>query len=300
MSCRKHAELQRVQARLVAQEKLAALGELVSGVAHEISDPLNFVKNFSEGSLDLYQELSGMLDIYREQLSEGDASLLDELSGEKTESLGRVSYNGGRALAIVERMRGLSADGATPVVADLNAVLRRSAQQGCDTFESEFEDFHVELEFDLDKSIGEQMLAERDFGEAVINLVSNACFAMQTKLAEIGEEYSPHLNVSSHLADEVVEVRIKDNGHGIQEENLGRIFNPFFTTREGALGAGLGLPIAADVARRAGGDLVVDTEYGVYAEFTMHIPVVPPEEEVDDDDEPIGMAGIVERMSAQT
>ena len=295
-----NAELQRVQARLVAQEKLAALGELVSGVAHEISNPLNFVKNFSEGSLDLYQELSEMLDSYRDQLSEGDASLLDELSGEITESLGRVSYNGGRALAIVERMRGLSADGATPVVADLNAVLRRSAQQGCDTFESEFEDFHVELEFDLDESIGEQMLAERDFGEAVINLVSNACFAMQTKLAEIGEEYSPHLNVSSHLADEVVEVRIKDNGHGIQEENLARIFNPFFTTREGALGAGLGLPIAADVARRAGGDLVVDTEYGVYAEFIMHIPVVPPEEEVDDDDdEPVGMAGIVERMSAQ-
>ena len=201
-------------------------------------------------------------------------------------------------------MRGLSADGATPVAADLNAVLRQSAQQGCDTFESEFEDFHVELEFDLDESIGEQMLAERDFGEAVINLVSNACLAMRTKLAEIGGEYSPHLNVSSHLADEVVEVRIKDNGHGIQEENLGKIFNPFFTTREGALGAGLRLPIAADVAQRAGGDLVGDTEYGEYAEyaeFTMHIPVVQPEEEVDDyDDEPVGMAEIVERMSAQT
>ena len=296
-----------MQARLVAQEKLAALGELVSGVAHEISNPLHFVKNFSEGSLDLYQELSEMLDSCRDQLSEGDASLLDELSGEITESLGRVSYNGGRALAIVERMRGLSTDGATPVVADLNAVLRRSAQQGCGTFESEFEDFHEELEFDLDESIGEQMLAERDFGEAVINLVSNACFAMRTKLAEIGGEYSPQLNVPSHLADEVVEVRIKDNGQGISEENLGRIFNPFFTTREGALGAGLRLPIAADVAQRAGGDLVGDTEYGEYgeygeyAEFTMHIPVVQPEEEVDDyDDEPVGMAGIVERVSAQT
>ena len=122
MSCRKHAELQRLQTRLLAQEKLAAPGELVSGVAHEISNPLNFVKNFSEGSLDLYQELSEMLDSYRDQLSEGDASLLDELSGEITESLGRVSYNGGRALAIVERMRGLSADGATPVVADLTAA----------------------------------------------------------------------------------------------------------------------------------------------------------------------------------
>ena len=294
-------ELRRMQARLVAQEKLAALGELVSGVAHEISNPLNFVKNFSEGFLDLYQELSEMLETYRGQLTAADASLLDELSGEITESLGRVSYNGGRALAIMERMRGLSADGGVPVLTDLNAVLRQAAQQGCNTFESEFADFHVELEFELDDEIGQQMLAERDFGEAVVNLVSNACFAMQTKRTEVGEGYNPHLNISSHLADELIEVRVKDNGPGISEENMGRIFNPFFTTREGALGAGLGLPIAADVARRAGGDIVMETESGEYAEFTMHIPVLEQKEEVDeDDDEPVGMAVIVERMSAQT
>ena len=295
-----NAELQRMQARLVAQEKLAALGELVSGVAHEISNPLNFVKNFSEGSLDLYSELSEMLDTYRGQLSDADASLLDELSGEITESLGRVSYNGGRALAIVERMRGLSADGGTPVLTDLNAVLRQAARQGCDTFESEFEDFHVELEYDLDEEVGEQMLPERDFGEAVINLVSNACFAMQIKRAELGEEYAPHLAVSTHLMEDMIEVRVRDNGPGIEEENLARIFNPFFSTREGALGAGLGLPIAADVARRMGGDIVVDTEYGEYAEFTMHLQVAPEEESDEDEAAPEGMAEIVERLSAQT
>ena len=294
-----NAELQRMQARLVAQEKLAALGELVSGVAHEISNPLNFVKNFSEGSLDLYKELSEMLDSYRDQLTDADASLLDELSDEITESLGRVSYNGGRALAIVERMRGLSADGGTPVLTDLNAVLRQAAQQGCATFESEFDDFHVELEFDLDESLGVQMLPERDFGEAVINLVSNACFAMQSKRGELGEEYGPRIGVSSRLADEIVEVRVRDNGPGIEYDILGRIFNPFFSTRDGALGAGLGLPIAADVARRMGGDLVVDTAVGEYAEFTMHIPVVHQEEEVEEEDAPVGIAAVVERLSTQ-
>ncbi len=293
-------ELQRMQARLVAQEKLAALGELVSGVAHEISNPLNFVKNFSEGSLDLYNELSEMLETYRDQLSDADASLLDELSGEITDSLGRVSYNGGRALAIVERMRGLSADGGAPVLTDLNAVLRQAAQQGRDTFETEFEEFHVELAFELDEAVGEQMLAERDFGEAVVNLVSNACFAMQTKRAEAGDEYQPLLTVSSHLADDTVEVRVRDNGPGIAEDNLGRIFNPFFSTRDGALGAGLGLPIAADVARRLGGDLVADTVFGEFAEFTMHLPAVVVGEEEYPDDDASDMAGIVERMSAQT
>ena len=300
-------ELQRMQARLVAQEKLAALGELVSGVAHEISNPLNFVKNFSEGSLDLYNELSEMLDTYRDQLSDADASLLDELSGEITESLGRVSYNGGRALAIVERMRGLSAEGGTPVLTDLNAVLRQAVQQGCETFEFEFDDFHLELEFDLDQSVGEQMVAERDFGEAIVNLVSNACFAMQTKrgedgetseTSETGDKYQPRLTVSSLLTEGLVEVRVRDNGPGISEENASRIFNPFFSTRDGALGAGLGLPIAADVARRMGGDLVADSVHGEYAEFTMHIPAVVEEEETVDGSAQ-DIAGIVKRMSTQ-
>ena len=295
-----NAELQRMQARLVAQEKLAALGELVSGVAHEISNPLNFVKNFSEGSIDLYSELSEMLQNYRDRMSDADASLLDELSEEITESLSRVSHNGGRALAIVERMRSLSVEGGTPVMADLNAVLHQAVQQGCNTFESEWDDFHVELAFDLDDTIEEQMLAERDFGEAVVNLVSNACFAMQQKRGETGNEYQPRLIVSSQLSDGTVEVRVKDNGPGIPDENVGRIFNPFFSTRDGALGAGLGLPIAADVARRLGGDLVVDTILGEYAEFTMHIPVVVEEEPQDTEDMVEGMAGIVERMSSQS
>ena len=167
---------------------------------------------------------------------------MDELSGEITASLGRVSYNGGRALVIVERMRSLSAEGGTPVLTDLNAVLRQATQQGRDTLETEFEDFHVDLQFVLDDSIGEQMLAERDFGEAVVNLVSNACFAMQTKHQKEGDGYAPRLTVSSILSDSTVEVRVRDNGPGISEENVGRIFNPFFSTREGALGAALGLP----------------------------------------------------------
>ncbi len=308
-----NAELQRMQARLVAQEKLAALGELVSGVAHEISNPLNFVKNFSEGSLDLYQELSEMLASYRDRMSDDDASLLDELTGEITESLNRVSYNGGRALAIVERMRSLSVESGTPLLTEVNPVLRQAAQQGCDTFMEEMEGFKVDLILDLDSAVGETMLVEREFGEAVVNLVSNACYAMQQKQkeheqAEGGatgegemtaegmaegvdedvaegspqESYSPALTVSSHVVDYVIEVRVRDNGPGIADDVVDRIFNPFFTTREGLLGAGLGLPIAADIARRMGGDLVVDTVFGEYAEFTLHVPVVVPEEEETD------------------
>ena len=265
-----NAELKRMQARLVAQEKLAALGELVSGVAHEISNPLNFVNNFSEGSLQLYQELSGMLESYRHQMSDDDTALMDDINGELTDSLNRVLSNGGRALAIVERMRGLGVVGGEPALTDLNSVLRRVAQLGCDSFGPESEAFPVQLVFELDPAVGGVPLVEGDFSEAVLSLVSNACYAMWLKLEDSGNSYQPVLSVSSHKVDDMVEVRVLDNGPGIADDVVDRIFNPFFSTREGILGAGLGLPIAADVARRLGGDLLVDT---VYAEFTIRLPV---------------------------
>ena len=268
-----NAELQRLQARLVAQEKLAALGELVSGVAHEISNPLNFVNNFSEGSLELYSELTDMLNNYRDSMSVDDTALLDDISNEMTSSLQRVLSNGGRALAIVERMRGLGVVGGDPVLIDLNASLKDGAEAGCNAFSAESDDFSVHPVLDLDASVGEVLLVEQDFGEAILNIVGNACYAMRLKRETSGAGYEPILAVSTRLVDDMVEIRVRDNGPGIPEDVVSHIFNPFFSTRDGALGAGLGLPIAADVARRLGGDLVVDTVDGEYAEFTMSLPV---------------------------
>ena len=265
-------ELKRVQARLVAQEKLAALGELVSGVAHEISNPLNFVNNFSEGSLELYSELTEMLDNYRDRMSKDDTALLDDITQEMTASLSRVLSNGGRALAIVERMRGLGVTGGDPVMVDLNEVLREAVNSGCNTFNAQWQDFSVDPVFDLDGSVGETTLVERDFSEAPLNLVSNAFYAMDQK-RQASEGYEPVLAVSSRRIGDMVEIRVRDNGTGIADDVLGHIFNPFFSTRDGAAGAGLGLPLAANVARRFGGDLSADTVYGEYAEFIMTLPI---------------------------
>ena len=267
-----NAELQRMQARLVAQEKLAALGELVSGVAHEISNPLNFVHNFSEGSIELYSELSEMLENYRDKMTDDDTALLDDISQELTSSLNRVLSNGGRALAIVERMRGLGVVGGEPVLTELNSVLQQAAQSACNAFGAEWKDSPVQLVLDLDPSLGDVPLVERDFDEAVLNLVSNACFAMRLRQEELGDSYQPVLAVSSRLVEDLAEVKVRDNGTGIPDDVVTHIFNPFFSTRDGALGAGLGLTIAADVVRRLGGDLSVDTVYGEYAEFKMTLP----------------------------
>lgn len=268
-----NAELKRAQARLIAQEKLAALGELVSGVAHEIRNPLNFVNNFSEGSLELYDELSEMLETYRDKMSADDTALLDDISGELTTSLNRVLSNGGRALAIVERMRGLGVVGGEAVVTDLNSLVRDAVQSGVSSFSAEAEGFSLQTVFDLDPGVGELSLVETDFGEAMLSLVRNSCYAMQLKQEAAADGFEPILAVSTKVVDNAAEISVHDNGTGIADDVLGHIFNPFFSTREGVSGAGLGLPIAADVARRLGGELSVDTVYGEYTVFTMKLPL---------------------------
>ena len=267
-----NAELKKAQTRLIAQEKLAALGELVSGVAHEIRNPLNFVNNFSEGTLELYNELTEMLDTYRDKMSADDSALLDDISEEMTTSLNRVLSNGGRALALVERMRGLGVVGGEPVIIELIGLVRDAVQSGSNSFSAGLQGFSVKTVFDLDPAVGEISLVETDFGEAMLNLVRNACYAMQLKQESSEEVYEPVLAVSTRLVDDGVELRVRDNGTGIKDDVLSQIFNPFFSTREGVAGAGLGLPIAADVARRLGGDLSVDTVFGEYTEFAMLLP----------------------------
>ena len=268
-----NTELQRMQDRLVAQEKLAALGELVSGVAHEISNPLNFVQNFAEVSVEMYEELAEVLQSYEGSMSEEDRTAIHDLEEDLADSLARIRANGGRALAIVERMRGLGVVGGELMPVELNSAVHSAVDVGTAAFLAQWPDFKLSVEYELGPAVGEVEIVEGDFGEAVVNLVSNACYAMWLRQSE-GEDdgYQPRLLVSTGTNGDSIELKVRDNGTGISEDDLGHIFNPFFSTREGALGAGLGLPIAADVARRAGGDLTVDTLHGEFAEFTFSLP----------------------------
>ena len=272
-----YQELGEMQERLVAREKLAALGEIVSGVAHEVSNPLSFVKNFAEGSGELADELFEMLDDCGESIGEDDRATMGDIRRELSESLERVRVNGNRALTIVHRMQSLGVVGGEPEMADLHPALRRAVQLGCDTFSSEWGDFSLEPEFLFAPDVSRVSMVPMDFNEAVVNLVTNACYAMRVR-RESGEGgYEPCLAVSSELREDCAAIMVWDNGCGIADDVLPRIFDPFFTTRDGALGAGLGLPLAADVARRCGGDLAVETEAGAWSRFTLTLPLrVPP------------------------
>ena len=237
--------------------------------------------NFTQGATELHSELTEMLETYRDGMKSEDVALLDDITSEMSDSLGRVITNGGRALAIVERMQGLSVDTRPPELADVNTELRDAVLSAC-------EDYDLTPAFDLDDNIGSRPIVIDEFQEAVGNLVTNACYAMNLKKTDLGDDYAPTLSVSSRLVNGVVEIRVRDNGPGIGDDVRDRIFNPFFTTQEGVMGAGLGLTIAADVARRAGGDLQVDTVHGDYAEFLMTVPVsenVAVDLDDDDDDD---------------
>lgn len=270
-----YQELAAMQERLVAHEKLAALGELVAGVAHEISNPLNFVKNFSEGAGELSTELFEMLEQYRDELGDADRELLDDIRGELSDSLQRVQANGLRALTIVTRMQSLGVVGGTPELTELHPVVSQAARIGCAAFASEWDDFKVEPEFEFSDAVDEAPVVVRDLNEAVVNLVTNACYALRAKRELSGDDgFTPRLLVSTRVDNGHAAISVWDNGTGIDDAALPQIFNPFFTTRDGALGAGLGLTLAADVARRGGGDLTVATESGAWTEFVLTVPLV--------------------------
>ena len=278
-----HNELSRMQVRLVAQEKLAGLGQLVSGVAHEISNPLNFIKNFSEAAGELADELFEMLDPYSDTLDDDDATLFTEIKGDMKESIGRIKNNGNRALAIISRMQALGTVGGAPSPTDLNQTLRQAVNIGCDTFHHEWQDFQITPEFDLSPQVHTVHIVPNDFNEAIINLVTNACYSLRLRTRQEPDNYQPILHISTSPDQEpgMVNIKVLDNGTGVAEDIKDKIFDPFFTTRDGALGAGLGLPRAADVARRCGGDLTMTSTPGQSALFTMTVPVDMPKTTID-------------------
>ena len=265
-------ELQRMQDRLIAQEKLAALGELVSGVAHEISNPLNFVQNFSEVSIEMHEELSEVLAPYLSGMSEEDRDTVEDIKAEMGDSLTRIRNNGGRVLAIVERMRTLGFTGGEAVVVDLNESVRQAVQVAVEAFLSQNSGMDLQLNLLLEDGAGSVEVVEHDLGEALVNMVNNACQSMREKQEEAQNGYVPVLEVTTASDGREATIIIKDNGVGIRDEIMTHIFNPFFSTHDGVLGAGLGLPIAADVARRSGGAITVESSAGEYAAFTMTLP----------------------------
>ncbi len=266
-------ELRAAQDRLVQTEKLASLGQLTAGIAHEIKNPLNFVNNFSAISVELIDEL-------REALA--GASLDNKLRGEINEvadmlqgNLDKVVQHGKRADSIVKNMLLHSRQGSQehrPV--DINAVVEESLNLAYHGARAEKQGFNITLERSFDPTTGEADVFPQDITRVLLNLISNGFYAATKRKADAnGGDYEPILVAATKNLGDSVEIRIRDNGTGIPPEVKAKMFNPFFTTKPVGEGTGLGLSISHDIiVKQHGGSIEVDTQPGAFTEFRIVLP----------------------------
>ncbi len=275
-------DLQRAQTQIVERDKLAAIGELTAGVAHEIRNPLNFIKNFAEGSEEILEELTEIIDEAAEDLEESQRELVVEISGELKDSLNRIQSNTNRAERIVRDMLLMSRGASEPQLTDINSLVEENARLSFHSARAVNAEFQLDLVTDFDPDAGQVEVIPQDMGRVIINMVTNAGFATNERRMEIGEEsfdedsYMPTVYLATKRLDEEVEIRIKDNGTGIPADVIDSIFNPFFTTKDPNQGTGLGLALCADIIRQHGGSIDVETEPGEFTEMTILLPLTQP------------------------
>ena len=272
------ADLEAAQARLVQTEKMASLGQLTAGVAHEIKNPLNFVKNFAEVSSELLDELEERLRPALEGLEEDARDDARHQLATIEGMLGKIREHGGRADSIVQSMLSHTREGpATTQPTDLNALLNESLDLAYHAARAEDQSFNVTLERAFDDAVGELDLYPADLMRAFLNLIGNAFYATRKRAVESDDNgYAPTVSVSTRSTDATVDIRIRDNGTGIPETVRERIFDPFFTTKPPGEGTGLGLSLSYEtVVQQHGGWMEVSSREGEFTEFLVTLPRQP-------------------------
>ncbi len=273
------ADLRKAQEQIVMREKLAALGELTAGVAHEIKNPLNFVKNFSESSNELLDELKEVLDENANKISEEDQNYIKEISGDLNSNLDRIIAHGERANRIVQDMLMMGRETGEERPTDINVLLDEHARLAYHSARATDPDFQLHIEQELGPDVGEIVVKPQDIGRVFLNIVGNACDATdekRRKLHESGDKsYMPTLSLFTSRDAESISVRIRDNGDGIPPDVADRIFNPFFTTKPTDRGTGLGLAITNDIVRQHGGSISVNSQPGEFTEMLVRLPLEP-------------------------
>ncbi len=278
-------KLEAAQDQLVQQEKLASLGQLTAGIAHEIKNPLNFVNNFSELSTELIDEARTELRSVSDNLSADDRKRVDEtleILSAIEPNLKKIHEHGTRADGIVKSMLQHSRGGGGKMEpTDLNALIKEYANLAFHGMRAGDDPINVDIKFGLDEDVGEVNLIAEDFSRVILNLCNNAFDAMREKLAVDNEQlkvgdvtrssYNPKLTIRTKSDSGKVIIEIEDNGPGIPDEIKDKILQPFFTTKKGTAGTGLGLSITNDIIKAHGGQLEITSERGEYSRFRIEL-----------------------------
>ncbi len=270
--------LKQAQEQIIAEQKLASLGQLTAGVAHEIKNPLNFVSNFSEVSVELVDEIHEVM----EEAKTGEVEISEEIEpilADLRLNLQKVKEHSKRADGIVRSMLEHSRSGpGNWRETDLNALLKQYVDLSYHAVRAHNTDFNMTLAQDLDPEMGMLTVVPQDIGRVFLNLVTNACQALDEKRQNSDGGYEPELRIASRRLEDHAEFDIRDNGTGIPEELRERIFEPFMTTKKPGEGTGLGLSLITDILTRHGGSIRLDTEEGSFTEMRVILPLEPPPE----------------------
>jgi signal transduction histidine kinase len=269
------AELQTAQASLLHAQKMAALGQLTAGIAHEIKNPLNFVNNFADLSVELLDELKETTEPAVATLGEETRVEIEEIVGMLTGNLAKIAEHGRRADGIVKSMLAHSrgSSGSRQSV-DINSLVDESLNLAYHGARAQDQNFNIALERDLDRSIAPIELVPQDVTRVFLNLFGNGFYAASKRCNEANDQdFRPSLKVTTRDLGDAVEVRVRDNGTGIAPEFRDKLFQPFFTTKPTGEGTGLGLSISWDiVTQQHGGTITADSRVDEFTEFTVRLP----------------------------
>jgi signal transduction histidine kinase len=274
------AHLKSTQSQLIQSEKMASLGELTAGIAHEIQNPLNFVNNFSEVNTELIDELE-------QEAGKGNLDEVKTIAKDIKENEQKINHHGKRADAIVKGMlqHSRSSSGQKEPT-DINALADEYLRLAYHGLRAKDNSFNATMKTDYDKTlsadeagIGKINIIPQDIGRVLLNLITNAFYAVTEKkkssFAKASEDkYEPTVSVSTRKMNGKVEIRVADNGNGIPPKILDKIFQPFFTTKPTGQGTGLGLSLAYDIVKAHGGELKVETKEGEGSAFIIQLPGV--------------------------
>jgi len=256
-------DLKATQTQLIQSEKMASLGELTAGIAHEIQNPLNFVNNFSEVNKELSDEIV-------EEAEKGNIVEIKIIAQDIKENSEKINHHGKRADAIVKGMLQHSrASAGIKEPTDINVLTDEYFRLAYHGLRAKDKSFNATMKTDFDKGIGKIDLIAQDIGRVVLNLINNAFYTVNEKKKQVNNAYEPTVSVNTKKLNDKIEISVADNGNGIPQKVVDKIFQPFFTTKPSGQGTGLGLSLSYDIVKAHGGELKVETKEGEGTKFTI-------------------------------
>ena len=262
-----HETLKATQSQLIQSEKMASLGELTAGIAHEIQNPLNFINNFSEINTELIDELNAGID-------KGNLDDVKSIAQDIRENESKINHHGKRADAIVKGMlqhSRVSTGQKEP--ADINALVDEYIRLSYHGIRAKDKSFNATIKSELDQSLGDIRIIPQDIGRVLLNLLNNAFFSVTEKSKQNTQGYEPTVSITTKNLGDKVRISVQDNGIGIPPEIRDKIFQPFFTTKSSGQGTGLGLSLSYDIVKAHGGEISIDSRSNDYTIFHVDLPV---------------------------